>query len=111
MGKLTKNQKLALSKIDPGKTYTLAEATEKVKEITFTKFDASFDIDVRLVGAVEQHNGSRAVTVQSLDEVHGVGDVGAEFHDYRDPDDASHGREDLGVASFELAVGVIFRRA
>ena len=48
MGKLTKNQKLALSKIDPGKTYTLAEATEKVKEITFTKFDASFDIDVRL---------------------------------------------------------------
>ena len=47
MGKLTKNQKLALSKIDPGKTYTLAEATEKVKEITFTKFDASFDIDVR----------------------------------------------------------------
>ncbi len=48
MGKLTKNQKLALSKIEPGKTYTLAEATEKVKEITFTKFDASLDIDVRL---------------------------------------------------------------
>ena len=48
MGKLTKNQKLALSKIDPGKTYTLAEATEKVKEISFEKFDASLDIDVRL---------------------------------------------------------------
>lgn len=48
MGKLTKNQKLALSKIEPGKTYSLAEAAEKVKEITFTKFDASFDIDVRL---------------------------------------------------------------
>ncbi|MDE5882819.1 MAG: 50S ribosomal protein L1 [Muribaculaceae bacterium] len=48
MGKLTKNQKLALSKIEPGKAYTLAEATEKVKEITFTKFDSSFDIDVRL---------------------------------------------------------------
>ncbi|MDE6669781.1 MAG: 50S ribosomal protein L1 [Muribaculaceae bacterium] len=48
MGKLTKNQKLALSKIEPGKSYTLAEATEKVKEITFTKFDSSFDIDVRL---------------------------------------------------------------
>ena len=48
MGKLTKNQKLALSKIEPGKVYPLAEATEKVKEITFTKFDSSFDIDVRL---------------------------------------------------------------
>lgn len=48
MGKLTKNQKLALSKIEPGKAYTLAEATEKVKEVTYTKFDSSFDIDVRL---------------------------------------------------------------
>ena len=48
MGKLTTNQKLALSKIEPGKIYPLAEATEKVKEITFTKFDSSFDIDVRL---------------------------------------------------------------
>ncbi len=48
MGKLTKNQKLALSKIEAGKTYTLQEAAEKVKEITFTKFDASLDIDVRL---------------------------------------------------------------
>ncbi len=48
MGKLTKNQKLALSKLEAGKTYTLLEAAEKVKEITFTKFDASLDIDVRL---------------------------------------------------------------
>ncbi len=48
MGKLTKNQKLALSKIEAGKAYTLSEAAEKVKEITFTKFDASLDIDVRL---------------------------------------------------------------
>lgn len=48
MGKLTKNQKLALSKIEPGKAYTLAEAAEKVKEVSFEKFDSSFDIDVRL---------------------------------------------------------------
>lgn len=48
MGKLTKNQKLALSKIEAGKAYSLTEAAEKVKEITFTKFDASLDIDVRL---------------------------------------------------------------
>jgi len=48
MGKLTKNQKLAAGKIEAGKTYTLAEASKLVKEITYTKFDASLDIDVRL---------------------------------------------------------------
>ncbi len=48
MSKLTKNQKLALAKIEAGKAYTLAEAAEKVKEITYTKFDSSVDIDVRL---------------------------------------------------------------
>lgn len=48
MGKLTKNQKLAFSKIEAGKSYTLKEASALVKEITVTKFDASVDIDVRL---------------------------------------------------------------
>ena len=48
MSKLTKNQKLALAKIEAGKSYTLAEAVEKVKETNYAKFDASFDIDVRL---------------------------------------------------------------
>ncbi len=48
MGKLTKNQKLALEKIEAGKSYSLKEASELVKEITTTKFDASVDIDVRL---------------------------------------------------------------
>ncbi|WP_029903377.1 50S ribosomal protein L1 [Prevotella sp. 10(H)] len=48
MGKLTKNQKLAFSKIEAGKLYTLTEATALVKEITTTKFEASVDIDVRL---------------------------------------------------------------
>lgn len=48
MSKLTKNQKLALSKIEPGKVYSLQEASALVKEITTTKFDASVDIDVRL---------------------------------------------------------------
>ena len=48
MSKLTKNQKLALSKIEVGKAYTLKEASALVKEITTTKFDASVDIDVRL---------------------------------------------------------------
>ena len=48
MGKLTKNRKLALSKIEEGKTYSLREASSLVKEITNTKFDSSVDIDVRL---------------------------------------------------------------
>ena len=48
MSKLTKNQRLALEKIEAGKAYSLAEAAELVKEITNTKFDASVDVDVRL---------------------------------------------------------------
>ena len=48
MSKLTKNQKLPLSKIEVGKAYSLKEASSLVKEITTTKFDASVDIDVRL---------------------------------------------------------------
>lgn len=48
MGKLTKNQKLAFEKIEAGKAYSLKEAAKLVKEITFTKFDSSVDIDVRL---------------------------------------------------------------
>ena len=48
MGKLTKNQKLAAAKVETAKSYSLSEAVELLKEITFTKFDASVDIDVRL---------------------------------------------------------------
>lgn len=48
MSKLTKNQKLAQSKVDPDKAYKLDEAAALLKEITFTKFDASVDVDVRL---------------------------------------------------------------
>ncbi len=48
MGKLTKKQKLALEKIEEGKSYSLKEASKLVKEVTMTKFDASVDVDVRL---------------------------------------------------------------
>lgn len=48
MAKLTKNQKIALSKYDSGKAYSLKEASALVKEVTLAKFDASVDIDVRL---------------------------------------------------------------
>lgn len=48
MGKLTKKYREALSKIDSNKVYNLSDASKLVKEITFTKFDASVDIAVRL---------------------------------------------------------------
>lgn len=48
MGKLTKNQKAANVKVDATKEYSLDDASALVREITFAKFDASVDIDVRL---------------------------------------------------------------
>lgn len=48
MSKMTKNQKTAVEKVDPLKQYKLLEACNLVKEITFTKFDASVDLAVRL---------------------------------------------------------------
>ncbi|MDA3853292.1 MAG: 50S ribosomal protein L1 [Bacteroidales bacterium] len=48
MAKLTKNQKLAYEKVDSEKEYSLKEAAALVKDITFTKFDASVDVDIRL---------------------------------------------------------------
>jgi len=48
MAKLTKNQKNSLAKVEQGKLYDLSAAAQLVKEVTFTKFDASVDIDVRL---------------------------------------------------------------
>ncbi|MBT29759.1 MAG: 50S ribosomal protein L1 [Thalassobius sp.] len=48
MAKLTKNKKAVLSKLDKDKSYSLEDASALVKEITFTKFDASVDLDIRL---------------------------------------------------------------
>ncbi|MFN3784167.1 MAG: 50S ribosomal protein L1 [Spirosomataceae bacterium] len=48
MAKLTKKRKDALAKYDPSKGYTLEEAAAVLKEISYTKFDSSVDIDVRL---------------------------------------------------------------
>ncbi|MDR1758155.1 MAG: 50S ribosomal protein L1 [Bacteroidales bacterium] len=48
MAKIAKKRREALSKFDKNKVYSLADAVQVVKDITYTKFDASFDIDVRL---------------------------------------------------------------
>ncbi len=48
MTKISKNRKLAMSKYDATKSYSLAEATKIIKDITNTKFDSSVDVSVRL---------------------------------------------------------------
>ncbi|TAE39305.1 MAG: 50S ribosomal protein L1 [Runella slithyformis] len=48
MAKLTKKRKEAMSKYDATQSYSFEKAAEILKEITYTKFDASVDIDVRL---------------------------------------------------------------
>ena len=46
MAKLTKKQKEAIAKFDGSKVYSLEEAVDIVKKITFTKFDASVEVSV-----------------------------------------------------------------
>ena len=72
MSKLTKKQKLAAEKIEAGKAYSLKEASQLVKDITFTKFDASVDIDVRL-GIDPRKSNQMVRGVVSLP--HGTGKV------------------------------------
>ena len=45
---ISKNRKAVIAKVDKSKEYSLEDASKLVKEITFTKFDASVDLDVRL---------------------------------------------------------------
>ena len=45
---ISKKRKEALSKYDPSQAYTLVDAAKILKEISYTKFDASVDLDVRL---------------------------------------------------------------
>ncbi|MFN5547627.1 MAG: 50S ribosomal protein L1 [Bacteroidota bacterium] len=44
----SKNRKAVTAKYNADKVYTLDEASKLVKDITFTKFDASVDVDIRL---------------------------------------------------------------
>jgi large subunit ribosomal protein L1 len=72
MVKLTKNRKLALSKIENEKLYKLQEAASLLKGITTTKFDASVDVDVRL-GIDPRKSNQMVRGVVSLP--HGTGKV------------------------------------
>lgn len=48
MARISKNRKAVAAKFNLEKTYSLEEATKMLKDITFTKFDASVDLDIRL---------------------------------------------------------------
>jgi large subunit ribosomal protein L1 len=48
MAKLTKKRKEVLAKFDKDGVYPLSEAVKIVKDVTFTSFDASVDLDIRL---------------------------------------------------------------
>lgn len=48
MANLTRKKKEALGKFDKSKIYSLNEAVDIVKKITYTKFDASVDLNIRL---------------------------------------------------------------
>ena len=72
MAKLTKNRKAVLSKYDSEKEYSLEDAAKVMKEITFTKFDASVDVDIRL-GVDPKKSDQMVRGVVSLP--HGLGKV------------------------------------
>lgn len=48
MGKISKKRKVANTKVDPEKEYSLEEAMALIKEVNTTKFDASVDLHIRL---------------------------------------------------------------
>ena len=48
MAKVSKKRKQAIAKVDQTKSYSLAEASKIIKDVTYTKFDASVDLSIRL---------------------------------------------------------------
>src|SRR6201987_5467085 len=48
MAKVSKKRKAALSLFDQSKSYTIADASKIVKELSTTKFDSSVDLAIRL---------------------------------------------------------------
>ena len=72
MSKVTKQRKEALAKFDKSKSYSLSEAVDIVKQITYTKFDASIDLNIRL--GVDPRKANQMVR-GSVTLPHGTGKV------------------------------------
>jgi large subunit ribosomal protein L1 len=72
MARISKNRKAVLAKYNAEKEYSLDDAAKLLKEITFTKFDASVDVDIRL-GVDPKKSDQMVRGVVSLP--HGLGKV------------------------------------
>ncbi len=72
MAKVSKQRKEALAKFDKSKSYSLNEAVDIVKQITYTKFDASVDLNIRL--GVDPRKANQMVR-GSVTLPHGTGKV------------------------------------
>jgi large subunit ribosomal protein L1 len=72
MARISKNRKAVLAKYNPEKEYSLEDAAKVLKEITFTKFDSSVDLDIRL-GVDPKKSDQMVRGVVSLP--HGIGKV------------------------------------
>ena len=72
MARISKNRKAVLAKYNAEKEYSLADASKLLKEITFTKFDSSVDLDIRL-GVDPKKSDQMVRGVVSLP--HGIGKV------------------------------------
>ena len=70
MARISKNRKAVLAKYNPEKEYSLEDAAKVLKDITFTKFDASVDLDIRL-GVDPKKSDQMVRGVVSLP--HGIG--------------------------------------
>jgi large subunit ribosomal protein L1 len=72
MAKISKNRKAVLAKFNLDKEYSLEDASKMLKDISFTKFDSSVDLDIRL-GVDPKKSDQMVRGVVSLP--HGIGKV------------------------------------
>jgi large subunit ribosomal protein L1 len=70
MAKISKNRKAVLAKFNLDKEYSLEDASKMLKDVSFTKFDASVDLDIRL-GVDPKKSDQMVRGVVSLP--HGIG--------------------------------------
>src|SRR5258705_7484362 len=72
MARVSKNRKAVIAKYNLENEYSLIDAAKMLKDITFTKFDASVDVDIRL-GVDPKKSDQMVRGVVSLP--HGLGKV------------------------------------
>src|SRR5882672_10159746 len=94
MARISKNRKAVIAKYNLEKEYSLTDGAKMLKDITFTKFDSSVDVDIRLGidpkksdqmvrGVVSLPHGLgkvvRVLVLCTPDKVQDAKDAGAEY--------------------------------